>query len=707
MLNSRKIAIISACLSAAGLLPMNGKANISFLKNEDELINTLHTHLYPQSDSLSSSQKIKTAAVCFINDTSNCADNNFGNNENINTNGSTPNYNLDDAERCRNEGYKLNSCAPGETPEGFCIYNSNYFEKCTCPAGYKTCELPYYGVGTACGNKYASCKEDTERACKELNSEFTNTCQSGWKIDPNNTCEYDSTYGKCCNLCNGYDYTTIPNGYIQNGEACTDCNGVKKYKIKINPCDGYQDCGSMGPDTGAKSCMSGTQIKYNNCKPCPNLGTLSSCPSPYTCTYEACSNRYYKSGCQSGYDWNASSKTCTAQCASSYRYTCSGTGYAGGVGTACNGKYTSCSCSSPYTWNGYSCTVNCGYKKMWNGSSCVCDPYYYPYSCNGSHESPTGTSCNGKYERCYCSGDYAWDGNKCVISCSSGYIWNGSQCVCDTENFIYPCTRPYEVGYGASCDGKYETCECTGGYSWNFAEGCYCRNDCNLDSCPEHANCNYEECSNKYCFSRCDANYEYDENTQTCNYICKYGSIYNSDGTCSETPESGKTPIGKIIFRYDSYGSPYFIILALEPAANTQWGPVGYNSSNCGGTCSTNNEVSASGHGLTCTRCYAADNLPSGLAANNYAPSGASQTKGHWYLPGADTCEEIPYNITTWTAVGYGGDYDKAWICEGGSLEVKPRTNNYNIYPVLYIEIPQDCTTYCPIQKYIDYTLWG
>ena len=473
------MAIISACLSAAGLLPMNGKANISFLKNEDELINTLHTHLYPQSDSLSSSQKIKTAAVCFINDTSNCADNNFGNNENINTNGSTPNYNLDDAERCRNEGYKLNSCAPGETPEGFCIYNSNYFEKCTCPAGYKTCELPYYGVGTACGNKYASCKEDTERACKELNSEFTNTCQDGWKIDPNNTCEYDSTYGKCCNLCNGYDYTTIPNGYIQNGEACTDCNGVKKYKIKINPCDGYQDCGSMGPDTGAKSCMSGTQIKYDNCKPCPNLGTLSSCPSPYTCTYEACSNRYYKSGCQSGYDWNASSKTCTAQCASSYRYTCSGTGYAGGVGTACNGKYTSCSCSSPYTWNGYSCTVNCGYKKMWNGSSCVCDPYYYPYSCNGSHESPSGTSCNGKYERCYCSGDYAWDGSNCEVDCGYKEMWDGSSCVCDPSYYTYSCTGSHESPSGNSCNGKYEECSCSTGYGWFYGQCNLCQD--NLD----------------------------------------------------------------------------------------------------------------------------------------------------------------------------------------------------------------------------------
>ena len=266
-----------------------------------------------------------------------------------------PDYDLNDAERCRKEGYGLTSCAAGETPEGFCIYSSNYFARCVCPSGYKTCEPPYYGVGQACGDKYASCEEDTERACKELDSEFTDTCQTGWKVDPNNACEYDPTYGKCCNLCEGYDYTTIPEGYIADGAACVDCNGTSKYKIKINPCDGFQDCGIMGGDTGAKTCMSGSQIKYDNCKPCPNLGTLSSCPSPFTCTYEECSNRYYKSGCEAGYDWDSSAQTCTPQCSSDYQYTCTGTNQAGGSGSSCGGKYTACKCSSGYAWNGSSC----------------------------------------------------------------------------------------------------------------------------------------------------------------------------------------------------------------------------------------------------------------------------------------------------------------------------------------------------------------
>ena len=358
MLNSHKYAVLTAMLSAAGLLPMSAMADISFAEGGERLINTLHTHLYSPASGLSSPDEIKLAAVCFISDTKNCSDGMFGNTENNGGNGGSggaPDYDLNDAERCRKEGYTLTSCAAGETPEGFCIYNSTYFSRCVCPASYKTCEPPYYGVGTACGDKYASCEEDTERACKELDSEFTDTCQTGWKVDPNNACKYDATFGKCCNLCEGYDYTTIPEGYIADGAACVDCNGTNKYKIKINPCDGFQDCGVMGGDTGAQTCMSGSQIKYDNCKPCPNLGTLSSCPSPFKCTYEECSNSYYKSGCQSGYDWDSSAKTCTAQCASTYQYTCTGANESPS-GTACGGFYEKCLCSNGYFWNGSTCS---------------------------------------------------------------------------------------------------------------------------------------------------------------------------------------------------------------------------------------------------------------------------------------------------------------------------------------------------------------
>ena len=360
MLYSRPEAVLTAVLLAAGLLPMNANAYVSFSKNGEELINTLHTHIYSPTLSLPSSKEIKVAKVCFITDVSDCSGNEFANSDDMENNGSpddggNPDYDLDDAERCRNEGYTISGCPDGFKPSGKCPYG-DYYAKCveTCPSGYKTCEPPYYGVGEACDGKYASCEEDTERACKELNPDYINTCESGWQINPNDKCKYDETFGTCCNQCIGYDYTTIPEGYVQDGEVCTDCNGQNKYKIKPNPCDGFLDCGSMGGEAGAETCLSGTVTKYDNCKPCPNLGTLTSCPSPYTCTYEECSNRYYKSGCQSGYDWNASSQTCTAQCDSSYKYTCTGANESPS-GTACNGKYQSCACAYGYVWNDGSC----------------------------------------------------------------------------------------------------------------------------------------------------------------------------------------------------------------------------------------------------------------------------------------------------------------------------------------------------------------
>ena len=38
-----------------------------------------------------------------------------------------------------------------------------------------------------------------------------------------------------------------------------------------------------------------------------------------------------------------------------FQYTCTGTGYSGGTGSACEGKYTACTCTSGYEWKDGSC----------------------------------------------------------------------------------------------------------------------------------------------------------------------------------------------------------------------------------------------------------------------------------------------------------------------------------------------------------------
>ncbi len=40
-----------------------------------------------------------------------------------------------------------------------------------------------------------------------------------------------------------------------------------------------------------------------------------------------------------------------------FQYTCSGTGYSKGVGTACNGKYTACTCADGYEWKDGVCSI--------------------------------------------------------------------------------------------------------------------------------------------------------------------------------------------------------------------------------------------------------------------------------------------------------------------------------------------------------------
>ena len=65
-------------------------------------------------------------------------------------------------------------------------------------------------------------------------------------------------------------------------------------------------------------------------------------------TETSCSNGGIK--CPFGNTWS-----CTPPCGTAYKYTCSGTGYAGGSGSACGGKYTQCKCASGYEWKDGSC----------------------------------------------------------------------------------------------------------------------------------------------------------------------------------------------------------------------------------------------------------------------------------------------------------------------------------------------------------------
>ena len=56
-----------------------------------------------------------------------------------------------------------------------------------------------------------------------------------------------------------------------------------------------------------------------------------------------------------------------------FKYTCTGSGYSGGSGTACGGKYTACTCTTGYEWKDGGCQ-----QQVLNG------PDGNVYKCNGS-----------------------------------------------------------------------------------------------------------------------------------------------------------------------------------------------------------------------------------------------------------------------------------------------------------------------------------
>ncbi len=359
---------LGATLSTGTLLYHSTPIGSSLFTN----LHSTHTQLVKQHVSslsvnkdISKNKEYKTAAVCFISDTAACSDGMFGYGEDIEggSGSSAPDFGLSNRERCYNEGYTISDCPEGYKPGGKrCIYG-NYYTECvsTCPSDYVTCEEPYVGVGEACGGKYASCE---------------------------------------CTPCGeGFDYTEIPEGYEQVGEACLDCDGQTKYKVTPASCDGFQQCGDLGPVFGTETCLSGTTTLYKECKTCPNIGEYSSsspeCSAPFTCSYEDCSGKYYQSGCIEGFTWDETAKTCTCEgvdwcaitpsctdlgykqqtcngpalkcpfnvdysfctgeCSPLFQYACAGAGYAGGVGTACGGKYTECTCVEGYKFIDGSC----------------------------------------------------------------------------------------------------------------------------------------------------------------------------------------------------------------------------------------------------------------------------------------------------------------------------------------------------------------
>ena len=171
---------------------------------------------------------IKVASVCFITDAGNCSGDKFGNVETPGGGGGKPDDHGTPQELCQDAGFTNTPCPTGSTIDSYCPYDSSY-HTCKCLPEYnKLCNgADEQGSGVACDGKYK----------------------------------------ECCNLCSAYKYTSIPSGYVSNGE-CQSCSG-KKYKIKCDP-QKYVSGSSCGTQGGSGStCSDDFGTYYQKCN-CPN-----------------------------------------------------------------------------------------------------------------------------------------------------------------------------------------------------------------------------------------------------------------------------------------------------------------------------------------------------------------------------------------------------------------------------------------------------
>ncbi len=345
---------------------------------------------------------------------------------------------------------------------------------------------------------------------------------------------------------------------------------------------------------------------------CLNVGTQSCSKNGVT----------YYSGC--GVSKCTSRQSCvngTCTCDSVYKYTCSGTGYAGGVGTACGGKYQSCTCASGYTWGGGACCSN-----------------NYKYTCtSGSYVTGgSGSACNGKYTAC---------------SCSSPRTWSNGACSCPST-YKYTCSGTgYSGGSGTACGGKYTACTCADGYEWKNG---VCEKSCDSSYQYTCSGANISggsgtACGGKYTACTCANGYEWKNGVCEQAVVCEVGNILNSDMTCSASKVSGKTPIG--VVSYVNGDTRLAINLAhtemewssddVDISGITNYRSVAAAKNDFSGKANTAAWISYYGSSVT-------DYAPG--YCYNYTTPGTS--KGQWYLPAAG---ELYASIeTNYSAVNNG-----------------------------------------------------
>ena len=295
MTNTKFLLLASACLLLSGNSQASEVKNLTFGYSGSPLVKTHTTHIHTPYElkpiSLFNMDKaVKLAAVRSIVDKGNYDSGlTFGSSD-IDTK-------LDPANQCAAEGFTLSECPEHSSPDNStrCPHDETYFASCTCDTSYYDISLgEYEGIEDICG------KLATTQSCSDKSGTYY-------------TCSCTSDNITLCNAEN--EFVDFPNDQIEFGffcrtgrsqdvtyfhkNVCMSCEypfAVNERRKGCSCSPEFIEC-DLGYEAGAESCTENGVTKYNKCKSCPNLGTYTTCPAGYACSFEDCSNKYYITGC--------------------------------------------------------------------------------------------------------------------------------------------------------------------------------------------------------------------------------------------------------------------------------------------------------------------------------------------------------------------------------------------------------------------------
>ena len=203
-----------------------------------------------------------------------------------------------------------------------------------------------------------------------------------------------------------------------------------------------------------------------------------------------------------------------------------------------NEGYSVTSCTPPNYLSGQCPYNESYYAQCKEDKEKACKDAGYVNSCGTGYVSDSSQICpyNSSYFKCKC--------NPC-----DGYVYTYAEATADgyvVDSYCQSCNTMKYKRKNNPCSG-YMTCECGGeigtptcksGTVTKYAvcKTC-CENRCTLASCPENHDCDYEECSGKYCDKGCSGGY-----TDMCEVYSMYG-----EQSCSKMGYSQQSCVGDAV----------------------------------------------------------------------------------------------------------------------------------------------------------------